>query len=274
LPESTLLGHGALRKMKAQHTRPIAYSLPIGDARVDMNALLGSDLKLEWHHEIRCVHCGRITSKSFNQGYCYPCFKGLAQCDQCIVKPELCHHHLGTCREPAWGEANCLQPHTVYLANSSGLKVGITRGLDATTRWIDQGATQAMAIRVVPDRRSSGTLEVMLKSHVADKTNWRKMLKSEPQLCDLEAERDRLMAEMADASPQAVIPGEPRADVVPVQFDYPVLRYPDKVTSHNLDKNPVLKDTLAGIKGQYLIFADCVINVRKYGGYVVSLQAL
>ncbi len=269
-----LLGRGPLQKMQVKHTTPVEYSLPMGDERVAMNPLLGRNLKLEWHKEIRCIHCSRITNKSFNQGYCYPCFKNLAQCDQCIIKPELCHYHKGTCREPSWGEANCMKPHTVYLSNSSGLKVGITRGLDATTRWIDQGAAQGIAIRVVPDRRSSGALEVLLKDHVADKTNWRTMLKSEPSPYDLEAERDRLMTALSDASPDAEIPGEARTDALPTQFEYPVMQYPEKVTSHNLEKNPVLTGKLVGIKGQYLIFEGTVINMRKYGGYVVSLEEM
>ncbi len=269
----TLLARGPLRKMVTRDTAPVEYALPVGDRQIDLSARLGQTIRLEWHREIRCTHCDRITKKSFNQGYCYPCFTRLAQCDRCVVKPELCHYHEGTCREPEWGEEHCLIPHTVYLSNSSGLKVGITRGLDATTRWIDQGASQALAIRVVPDRRSAGALEVRLKEHVADRTDWRKMLKGVPEPLDLAIERERLMAELSAASSGSEIPGEPVDGAEPVEFHYPVAHYPEKVSAHNLEKNPVLEATLVGIKGQYLIFEGCVINVRKYGGYVVSVMA-
>jgi len=259
--------------MVTRDTTPVHYTLPVGDDRVDMSARIGQTMKFEWHNEIQCIHCGRLTKKSFNQGYCYPCFRRLAQCDRCIVKPELCHYHEGTCREPEWGEAHCLIPHTVYLSNSSGLKVGITRGLDASTRWIDQGASQALAIRVVPDRRSAGTVEVLLKEHVADKTDWRKMLKGTPVALDLNTEYQRLMATLRAASPDKEMPGQPSACAEAVEFQYPVTAYPEKVKAHNLEKNPILEGTLVGIKGQYLIFEGSVINVRKYGGYVVSVTA-
>jgi hypothetical protein len=54
---------------------------------------------------------------------------------------------------------------------------------------------------------------------------------------------------------------------------YPVLAYPDKVRSHNLEKEPLLEGTLLGIKGQYLIFDQAVINIRKYTGYRVKFTA-
>ena len=269
--DANLLARGALRKMVVRDTSPVHYALPVGDQHIDMSAQIGKSLVLEWYNEIICTHCARPTKKSFNQGYCYPCFTTLAQCDRCVVSPEFCHYHEGTCREPAWGEAHCMIPHTVYLSNSSGLKVGITRGLDATTRWIDQGAAQAVAIRVVPDRRSAGDLEVALKDHVADKTNWRKMLKGEPDRLDLVAESQRLMKLLLETTEAKDLPGEPCVDANPVSLDYPVQSYPEKVSSHNLEKKPVLEGTLVGIKGQYLIFDHTVINVRKYGGYVVSV---
>ena len=54
-------------------------------------------------------------------------------------------------------------------------------------------------------------------------------------------------------------------------FDYPVLEYPAKIVSHNLDKNPDLEGRLMGIKGQYLILDCGVINIRKYTGYQAQL---
>ncbi|MDH5776773.1 MAG: DUF2797 domain-containing protein, partial [Gammaproteobacteria bacterium] len=160
---------GNLAKMKTTLASPVDYKLPVGDELVKLNEVIGKKLSIKFLDEINCVHCGRKTNKSFSQGYCYPCFKSLAQCDMCIVKPETCHFHEGTCREPEWGEQHCFQDHYVYLANSSGVKVGITRGSQIPTRWIDQGASSAIAVFRAKDRLVSGRLEVILKQHIADK---------------------------------------------------------------------------------------------------------
>ena len=258
---------GSIRKMTVRNRNPVEYALPVGGETLPMNPLLGTTLQLEWTGDISCIHCGRAIKKSFNQGYCYPCFRRLAQCDTCVIKPELCHYDRGTCREPEWGESHCLIPHTVYLANSSDLKVGITRGLDATTRWIDQGAAQALAIRTVPRRLDAGMLEMALKDFVSDKTQWRRMLRGEPEPLDLTSERDRLLQLLRAARPDFVLPGYFPRDASVTSLSYPVVEYPGKVVSHNLDKNPRLEGTLQGIKGQYLILDTAVINVRKYAGY-------
>ena len=168
---------GHLQKMATNLSDRVEYQLPLDDVWLPLNNLLGSKISLQFVGEIHCTHCGRRSNKSFNQGYCYPCFKKLAQCDQCIVSPEKCHHHLGTCREPEWGDQFCMTDHIVYLANSSGAKVGITRASQLPTRWIDQGAVQALPILRVKTRYQSGRVEDILRQHVADKTNWRTMLK-------------------------------------------------------------------------------------------------
>jgi hypothetical protein len=263
---------GAVRKLAVRGTDPVDYTLPVGDTPISLNPLLERKLQLVWTGEIRCIHCGRSTKKSFGQGHCYPCFTRLAQCDSCVFKPELCHYDRGTCREPEWGEAHCLIAHTVYLANSSGLKIGITRGLDATTRWIDQGAAEARAIRTVPSRLEAGILEVAFKDHVADKTNWRKMLRGEPEPVDLDAERDRLFDALAAARPGFTIPGDDPAESGITSIRYPVIAYPSKLSSHNLEKQPKVEGTLQGIKGQYLMLDTGVLNIRKYGGYVLRVE--
>ncbi len=137
---------------------PIQYQLPIDDKLVSMNEHIGDSVSLHYSGEIHCIECGRRTNKSYNRGYCYPCFISLAACDLCIMKPETCHYHLGTCREPQWGETHCMQDHYVYFANSSGIKVGITRGTQIPTRWIDQGASQALAVFRVSNRLLSGKI--------------------------------------------------------------------------------------------------------------------
>ncbi len=264
---------GQSRKMKTQLAEPVQYALPLGGEDVPINPLLGQSVRLAWAGQISCIACDRNIKKSFSQGYCYPCFRKLAECDSCIVKPELCHYAAGTCREPTWGEANCMIPHTVYLANSSAIKVGITRGEAPIGRWIDQGASQGLAIRRVPTRLESGRLEVALKDFVADKTNWRKMLQGRPESIDLVAERDALLARYAQSAPDALLPGDPLPEAEVAEIAYPVLEYPKKIVSHNLDKNGLLEGTLQGIKGQYWILDTGVINLRKYGGYHLELTS-
>ncbi|MBN7797990.1 DUF2797 domain-containing protein [Parahaliea mediterranea] len=258
---------------------PVQYQMVLGEHLEPLNTLVGQALQLEYRGQINCIHCDRKTSKSFSQGYCYPCFKRLAQCDSCIVSPEKCHYHQGTCREPQWGETHCMIDHIVYLANTSGLKVGITRHSQVPTRWMDQGATQALPIFRVGSRYQSGLVETLFKQHVADKTSWQAMLKGANDEVDLEAQRQRLVAEcaaqvealQAEHGLQAisVLEGQPET-----RIDYPVLEYPAKVKSFNLDKSPTIEGTLMGIKGQYLIFDTGVINLRKYGGYQVALHRL
>ncbi len=275
------LAQGHLSKMVAsiapQSTAQATYQLHLGDQIIDINALLGKILRLEHLGQINCQHCGRSTRKSYAQGYCYPCMQSLPQCDLCIMSPERCHYHAGTCRDASWGEQFCMQPHVVYLANSSALKVGITRVNQMPTRWLDQGACQAMPIMQVATRKLSGQVETVLKNYVADKTNWRSLLKGPAAEIDLLAERDRLLAQ-ADEPLQALLAGVAPVDYcwlehMPSQINYPVSQYPAKVISHNLDKEPVLEDRLMGIKGQYLIFSQRVINIRKYSSYLVQLSA-
>lgn len=271
---------GCLRKMAIEPGTgaqdPARYHLRLGAHTVPLNERLGQPLSLTWTGAIACTHCGRATRKSFAQGYCYPCFKRLAQCDTCIMKPETCHYYQGTCREPEWGEQHCFQPHIVYLANSSGLKVGITRKTQMPTRWLDQGAIQALPIVEVDTRQQSGFVEVLFKEAVSDRTNWRAMLKGEVAPLDLRAERDRLFSELSDGLRQlADIHGDSairQLDATPLQFDYPVEAFPRKITSHNFDKQPQVEGVLQGIKGQYLMLDTGVINLRKFTGYEVAVD--
>lgn len=255
----------------------VQYQLPVGDELIPMNERIGQTLTLNFSGAIFCNHCGRKSKKSFNQGYCYPCFKRLAQCDSCIVSPEKCHFDAGTCREPDWAQEFCMTEHIVYLSNTSKVKVGITRGNQVPTRWIDQGASQALPILAVGTRHLSGLVEVLFKEHVADKTNWRAMLKGPAEALDmtelasslLEKVSSGIEALQSQAGLQAVQVLEAQT---PVAIEYPVLQYPEKVTSLNAEKTPEISGTLQGIKGQYLIFDIGVINMRKYGGYEVTVS--
>lgn len=269
---------GTLAKMKTELAQPVNYQLPLGDNLIPLNPLLGQAIKLSYQGQIFCVHCGSKTKKSFNQGYCYPCFIKLAQCDMCIVKPETCHYDKGTCREPQWALDFCFQPHFVYLANSSALKVGITRQTQMPTRWIDQGATQALPILQAASRYISGLAEVAIAQHVSDKTSWQQMLKNSATALDLKTEAARLLnlceSELNVIKQQF---GEQSLVLLPdatvVEINFPVQVYPTKVKSFNLDTNPEVTGVLQGIKGQYLLLDTGVINIRKFAGYQVEFIA-
>jgi hypothetical protein len=270
------LGRGSLSKMAVSLGETAQYAFRLDETEVPVNPLLGKRVRLEFLGAIHCSHCGRKTKKSFAQGYCYPCFTKLAQCDSCIVSPEKCHFDAGTCREPEWGERFCMTGHVVYLANSSGVKVGITRASQIPTRWLDQGASQALPIFRVATRQQSGFVEDLLRSQVADKTNWRALLKGDAVPLDLPAIRDQLLASCAEGIAalqqrfglQAI---QPVLDAEVVQIRYPVQAYPTKVASHDLEKTPVVEGILKGIKGQYLILDTGVINLRKYTAYQVAV---
>ncbi len=274
----TELGRGALSKMSVRLDAPVQYAFRLGGQEVPVNPLIGRSLRLEYLGAVHCSHCGRKTRKSFSQGYCYPCFTRLPQCDLCILSPERCHHALGTCRDPEWGTSFCMTDHLVYLANSSALKVGITRADQMPTRWLDQGASQALPILRVATRLQSGMVEDLLRSQVADRTNWRALLKGDAPALDLVAERDRLLDHCAEGllalqqrfGLQAI---QPVSDVAPLEIRYPVHAYPTKVVGFDLDKTPVVEGTLMGIKGQYLIFDTGVLNIRKYTAYQLLVSA-
>ncbi|MEM6986104.1 MAG: DUF2797 domain-containing protein [Pseudomonadota bacterium] len=265
-----------LDKMTASLGEPISYALPLGDASSPLNALLGQRVQLRYTGNIYCDNCNKRTPKSFAQGHCFSCMKKLASCDNCIVRPETCHHHLGTCREPDWGLANCFAPHIVYLANTSGLKVGITRESQVPTRWIDQGASQAIPMLRVKSRLVAGLVEVALAEHVADKTNWRTLLKGDPEQRDMQAEAAALLEKTrADIERIQKAQGADAIELLDhdaISLEFPILEYPAKIKTHNFDKEPDVDGVLLGIKGQYLIFDNGVINVRKFTGYDVSLH--
>ena len=268
---------GQASKLVTRLERPVKYALPLGETRVALNAHIGQHLTLRATGRITCIHCSRVTNKSFSQGYCYPCFQTLAQCDSCIISPERCHYDAGTCREPVWGDHFCMQDHVVYFANSSGLKVGITRASQLPTRWTDQGASQALAVIRTRSRQQAGFCEAMFRQHVADRTNWRGMLKGEQEAVDLVVERDRLLAEcateLADIQQRFGLHAvNVLTGVEPLGIDYPVQNVPDKINSLDLDKTPEISGVLLGIKGQYLLLDSGVINIRKYTGYELELQ--
>jgi hypothetical protein len=273
--------HGSLSKMKAELADAVSYRLPVGSEELPLNQFLGKTLKLEFTGKITCQNCNSETKKSFSQGHCYPCMMKLASCDMCMMKPETCHFDKGTCREPEWAQGVCFAPHYVYLSNTSGLKVGITRHTQIPTRWIDQGATQALQIYKVSTRQQSGFVEMAFKDLIADKTNWRAILKGNAMPRNLLADASALGRQLDEQIENLITEfGEnqsgdkqiERLNNQPIEINYPVLEFPTKIVSHNFDKKPIVEGTLMGIKGQYLIFDTGVINIRKFTSYEVSVN--
>lgn len=267
---------GMLKKMQVVYGSPVQYSVVLGQEAVSLNELLGQSIALKFLGTINCVHCQRSISKTYNQGYCYSCFISLAQCDMCIMKPELCHYAKGTCREPAWGLSHCMTKHYVYLSNTSSIKVGITRAANVPGRWIDQGATQATLMYEVKTRHQAGLIEVILAKHIGDKTNWRAMLKGDAEPVDLMQLKlklhDLIATELVELE---ILQGKDfykfMSQEPMLELEYPVLAYPSKIATHNLEKDPLVQGVLLGIKGQYLMLDDKVINLRKYSGYTITI---
>ena len=259
---------GNLKKMKAVIGEPINYSLLLNE-EVHLNQLIGKEVQLVWTGRINCRKCNKEVKKTFGEGFCYECFVTAPEAAECILRPELCKAHLGIGRDPEWEEKNHNQPHVVYLAASSAIKVGITRLTQVPTRWIDQGASEAIIIAKTPNRFEAGRIEVELKSLYTDKTSWQRMLKNEiDESIDLEEEKWQLEEQM----PADITDFFTEDDEV-VELNYPVIEYPTKVKSIKLDREPDFKAVLKGIKGQYLIFDEGrVMNVRSHTGYYVQLN--
>ncbi len=258
---------GVLSKMQTEFGKPIQYYLVFETSFLNVNQLLGKTIEISFVG-YQYLNCGK-EKKIFRQGFCYDCFYSSPAVGDWIMKPELSTAHLGIQdRDLAYEEKVQLQPHIVYLALSSEIKVGVTRKTQVPTRWIDQGATQAIAVIEVPNRYLAGITEVALKNHYADKTNWRKMLQNDVEQVDLIAER----LKVEDLIPAEVLEYFYSEKNDLYEMIFPVLEYPKKINSLSLEKTPHFQGKLTGIKGQYLLFEDgTVFNIRSSEGYVVQI---
>lgn len=262
---------GVLKKMHSEvsESGDVRYHFAAQNSpeMVSVNESLGKKISLKYQGIMSCSACGKHSKKLFQQGFCFGCSQKRPEADICQVRPELCHFARGTCRDSEWGKSHCFIPHTIYLALSSGLKVGITRTRHRLSRWVDQGAVSAVPVGQVSSRFEAGKVEVALKALFSDKTNWRAMLKNEVE--DANLARARLKALGSLPSSVELISDSLKK---PVCFQYPVLEYPTKVISLNFDKNPDIEGVLLGIKGQYLILDSGVLNIRKFSGYHVAIH--
>ncbi len=258
---------GVLTKMRSELAETVQYYLIFEADFIHVNQLLDRRISINFLR-FQCLGC-KLQKKVFAQGYCYNCFSSLPQAGEWIRSPELSKAHLDIeDRDLEFEKEAQLQPHVVYLANSSDVKVGVTRKTQIPTRWIDQGAHEAIEIVEVPNRYLAGITEVALKGHVSDKTNWRRMLTNDIKDLNLEEEREKLKDFIPEEARNYYLAGNKETEI-----KFPVLQFPKKVKTLNLAKNPYYEGVLKGIKGQYFLFEDgTVFNVRSHEGYVVELN--
>jgi hypothetical protein len=255
--------------MKTEAKNPIKYFLLVNGQEYCVNTFLEKNIIIKFEHQINCINCGKSIKKTFFQGYCYNCFSTLPQADPSVINPELNRAHEGISRDMEWSKKYDLTEHYVYLSVTDAVKVGVTRIMNIPSRWIDQGAEYAIKFAKTPYRQLAGVIEVEMKNYLNDKTNWRKMLSDSvtdiPDLMELK----ELYATYLPEELQQFICDDDKI----TELKYPVIKYPEKIKSINLDKTDEYSGILTGIKGQYLIFDDGhVFNIRKHNGYKVSIE--
>ncbi len=256
-----------LRKMRTEALSPVKYYLGKPEDNFCVNDFLGKKIEINYNGTINCLKCNSLTKKSFGQGYCYPCFISAPETEACVLHPEKCEAHNGIARDIEYAKRNCLRPTYVYLSKTSNIKVGVTRETQIPTRWIDQGATQAIKLAKTPYRQLAGAIEVELKKNFSDKTSWQKMLKNIIVEDDLIEAKQKAINLLPNEYKKFII-----SDNTIRQFNYPTLEIPTKVKSLKLDNVTKISGILTGIKGQYLIFDnEFVFNVRSHSGYNVTI---
>jgi len=260
---------GQISKMNTSLNATVQYELPINNHCINLNQYIGSMIEITFDNQIHCIKCNVSIKKTFMQGYCYPCFISIPETSECILKPHLCKAHEGISRNIEWSKIHCLTDNYIYLSLTSNLKVGVTRSTQIPTRWIDQGAHQAIKFAKTPNRYLAGMIELELSKHISDRTQWRAMLKGE-----------------YDKSINLIIEKKNLSKLIPPEYtqyinnntDILHIAYPgnvkfEKIKSINLHKHSNIKGRFVGVKGQYLIIDnEFVFNVRKYTGYTITLN--
>lgn len=267
---------GNIRKMKSTLGEVVEYTLPLFNVlephdEIPLNQFVGKDISLRFENEINCVITGQKIKKTYGDGMSFKAFQSSPLAVESIIRPELSRIHEGIAlRDKEWEETHHNTPHVTYVSLTSGLKVGVTRTTQIPTRWIDQGAVEAVLLAETPYRQAAGLIEVSLKKHIADKTNWRNMLKNEfTNSMGILEMKEKLTSLIPDDLKQFI---SDKNEVTKINF--PVIEYPQKLTSIKLDKVPVIEKKLMGIKGQYLIFDDnTVMNLRSHTAYKITIEA-
>lgn len=260
---------GNILKMRTDTGPPVNYYLPVGNNEYHLNPLIGKKISLRFTGRINCISCGKITKRSFSQGFCYRCLQTAPEAGESVIRPELSKSHFGIARDLEWAQNQDLCNHYVYLAVACELKVGVTRHHQIPGRWIDQGASFAVKLAQTPNRHIAGVIEVFLKKYITDRTNWQGMLTSYGN------EAINLLEEKIKAL--HLLPAELQKyscnDNTILKIEYPVTAYPLAVKSLTFDKTALIEGILLGIKGQYLMFEDeTVVNIRKHNGYYLQID--
>lgn len=249
----------------------VQYTWRTDEGALPLSGRIGTEFTVRFTGQRTCMLCGTRVKKFYGQGTCFPCLRNAAGASPCIIRPELCGAHRGEGRDPQWELEHHMQEHVVYLSFTGGVKVGVTRATQVPVRWIDQGALLAVPVARVPYRQLAGAIEVDLKRHFKDRTDWRRML----LLAEAEAHADALLA----AREQALALVDPglRAymleDEPLVRLAYPLRNVPPKLVAVQMDKLPEIRGKLQGVKGQYLVWSDGrVLNVRNHIGYHVVVE--
>lgn len=259
-----------LQKMATEYAQTIQYFLKTENGNIGLNESIGKEITLRFTGQIFCSECQKKINKTFGEGFCFNCFSTAGSASPCIIRPELCQAHLGLGRDPEFEQRHHNQPHLVYLALTQLIKVGITRKTQMPTRWIDQGANAAIILAETPNRYLAGVIEVALKDHFTDKTNWQQMLRNAPALADSDLSAEKW--ELEEQLPQDLTQYWTDDDEI-WHFNYPVIQYPEKVQALSFDKTPEISGILTGIRGQYLYFDQTnVLNLRKHTGYETIWQ--
>ncbi|NAW52273.1 DUF2797 domain-containing protein [Elizabethkingia argentiflava] len=257
---------GQILKMISDHTKPIRYYLNLSEDLICMNQLFNQELSFQ-HIGYQCVSCGN-DEPVYRMGFCKKCFFKSPYASDTILRPELSTAHLGIEeRDLAVEKEIQLVPHIVYLAYTGEVKVGVTRESQIPTRWIDQGATLALPIARTRNRYEAGVIEVEIKKHITDKTQWKKMLQTQEKDIDIISIRDSIKSYLPKDYEQFYSSDE---EVWKMEFPYEV---PMNIEAFSLNKKSEFTGILKGIKGQYLCFeGGQVINIRGHEGYVINLS--
>ena len=259
---------GQISKMNTSLNATVQYELPINNHYINLNQYIGSTIEITFDNQIHCIKCNVSIKKTFMQGYCYPCFISIPETSECILKPHLCRAHEGISRNIKWSNIHCLTDNYIYLSLTSNLKVGVTRNSQIPTRWIDQGAHEAIHFAKTPNRYLAGMIEKDINQYISDRTYWRGMLLGEYPKLNLLEEKEKLSAKLNQQYYQYI---DDNNNIT--KIEYPQFYQVEKIKSLNIEKNPTIEGILTGIKGQYIfINNNTVLNIRKYTGYIINIE--
>jgi hypothetical protein len=264
-----------LRKMKTTLADGAMYELPLVNilehtGKEPCNEWVGKRMNIRFLNEIHCVITGKKIKKTYGEGMSFDAWQSSPLAVESIIRPELSRIHEGIAlRDFDWEQEHHNQPHYLYLSRTSDVKVGVTRTTNVPSRWIDQGASEAIVVAITPYRQLAGLMEVVLKEHMTDKTNWQAMLKNTVNDTTPLVVKKEAVLDMLGEQYEAFFSDDDSVHSI----QYPVLEYPQKIKSLKLDSVPEFNGRLVGIKGQYWLFDDgAVFNVRSHAGYRIQID--